>query len=38
MLLTQSNRIEEEDLPPELREEGEAAMTPVPRDNEGVDG
>jgi DNA-binding NtrC family response regulator len=34
MLLTQSNRIEEEDLPPEVRGEGGGAMTPVPRDNE----
>jgi two-component system NtrC family response regulator len=34
MLLTQSNRIEGEDLPPEVRGEGEEAMAPVPRDSE----
>jgi two-component system NtrC family response regulator len=34
MLLTQSNRIEGEDLPPEVRAEGEEAMAPVPRDGE----
>jgi DNA-binding NtrC family response regulator len=34
MLLTQSNRIEREDLPPEVRGEGEEAMAPAPRDSE----
>jgi DNA-binding NtrC family response regulator len=33
-LLTQSNRIEVEDLPPEVRGEGKEAMAPVPRDIE----
>jgi two-component system NtrC family response regulator len=33
-LLTQSNRIEVEDLPPEVRGEGKETMAPVPRDSE----
>jgi DNA-binding NtrC family response regulator len=34
MLLTRSNRIEVEDLPPEVRGEGEEPSHPVPRDSE----
>jgi DNA-binding NtrC family response regulator len=34
MLLTRSNRIEVEDLPPELRGEGKEPFYPVPRDSE----
>jgi len=34
MLFTQSNRIEVEDLPPEVRSEGIEPMHPVPRDGE----
>lgn len=34
MLLTQSSRIEVEDLPPEVRGEGEEGVHPVPRDSQ----
>jgi DNA-binding NtrC family response regulator len=34
MLLARSNRIEAEDLPPEIRGEGRGLGTPVPRDSE----
>ena len=34
MLLTQSNRIELEDFPPEVRGEGVEPFHPVPRDSE----